>query len=206
MFTIIISDKEFHCTTVLISLVHGWVPHIRNDLLFTLFMRTPEMEFLNAILSFLDSRFCLVFYPHFSWIDSSFLFHGLFVRITKTRIKYGLLKNPQVEGTVNSIERKTWVFCYWFPRIPYLFLQKSIQGKVFSIVQFSFSGREGRRRQHCGTQGEEQSSATWTAFCSLLLPTRYKKSTLNSVLAHCYKRFLFRSMDSFLLSSSTNKV
>jgi hypothetical protein len=77
----------------------------------------------------------------------------------------------------------------------------------FFNVQFSFSGREGRRRQPCGTQEEEQSSATWTAFYSLLLPTRYKKSSVkNQFWSSVNKRFLFRSMDSFLLSSSANKV
>jgi hypothetical protein len=50
---------------------------------------------------------------------------------------------------------------------------KKYAAKSFSIVQFSFSGREGRRRQHCGTQGEEQSFVTWTAFYSHLLPIRY---------------------------------
>jgi hypothetical protein len=32
-------------------------------------------------------------------------FVGFFVRIIKTREEYGFILNPQVEGTVNSIER-----------------------------------------------------------------------------------------------------
>ncbi len=45
-------------------------------------------------------------------IDTSFsCFADFFVRIFKTREEYGFLLNPPVEGTVNSMEQKTLVFC-----------------------------------------------------------------------------------------------
>jgi hypothetical protein len=34
-----------------------------------------------------------------------------FIRIFKTRQEYGFLQNPPVEGTVNSMEHKTKIFC-----------------------------------------------------------------------------------------------
>ncbi len=38
-------------------------------------------------------------------------FVDFFVRIFKIREEYGFLKNPPAEGTVNSMEQKTRVFC-----------------------------------------------------------------------------------------------
>jgi hypothetical protein len=42
-----------------------------------------------------------------------FWFHGFFfVGTMKTRIEQGFLKNPPVDGTVNSMKQRTRVFCH----------------------------------------------------------------------------------------------
>jgi hypothetical protein len=86
-----------------------------------------EMEFLNGISmskclginsSFLRLEFLSGFLPHFSVLQNAirekirvFLFHRFFVRIFKTREENGFFLNPPVEGTLNSKEQKTRVFC-----------------------------------------------------------------------------------------------
>jgi hypothetical protein len=85
---------------------------------------STKREFLDAIFSEvpvhkLESENCLVFCPHFSVLQNAIhektrvlLFcKKNFVRIFKTREEYGFLKNPSVDGTVNSMEQKTGVFC-----------------------------------------------------------------------------------------------
>jgi hypothetical protein len=43
----------------------------------------------------------------------------LFVWFFKTRVKYGFLQNPSVEGTKNRVEHKTQIFCQiYFQKIP----------------------------------------------------------------------------------------
>ncbi len=89
----------------------------------------PEMEFLNVIFSwgfwaltrvFSGSSFVsfsTLIFPSakcFSWIDSSFhinCFVDLFIMGFKPGEEYGFLRNQPVAGTVNSMERKTLVFC-----------------------------------------------------------------------------------------------
>ncbi len=66
----------------------------------------------------LESSQTRVFYPHFPFYKILFMnrlefpcFTDFFVCIFKTRAEYGFLQNPPEEGTENSIEQKTRVFC-----------------------------------------------------------------------------------------------
>ncbi len=68
-----------------------------------------EMEFLNGIFSLVfwpwsrvysESCFCMVFYPHFSDLQNAIHEYRLYSCLVS-----------QVEGTVNSMDQKTRVFC-----------------------------------------------------------------------------------------------
>jgi hypothetical protein len=78
-----------------------------------------ELHFLSRFLginsSLLRLEFSTLIFPFYKMLFMNRLefscFADFFVCIFKTRVEYGFLKNPPVEGTVNSIEQKTRVFC-----------------------------------------------------------------------------------------------
>ncbi len=103
--------------------------------------------------SLLRLEFCMIFYPHFSFLQNGiheqpriFLFRGLFVRFFKTMQKS---LNPPVEGTVNSKEQKTRVFWQidvqelhlsWFSDRIFSFFLKAPVEELSAIGPASFIG------------------------------------------------------------------
>ncbi len=67
------------------------------------------MSAIDTRLEFLSSFFTPSYkMPFINRLDFS-CFADFFVRIIKTRVEYGFLFNSSIEGTVNSMERKTLV-------------------------------------------------------------------------------------------------
>ncbi len=122
--------------------------------------RWSEMEFLNGFFSqgylaytwvLSNSSFCLVFYPHFSFLQNAI--HE-YTRVFKTRVwEYGFFKNPPIERTVSSMKQKTWVFHQ--TNVQEFHLRQcfgiSITGHSFTLLisYVQLSNITGKQDPHC---------------------------------------------------------